>query len=199
MNFPTGRFPVFFSVATNLVDTEIFILKPIEESPPMSAGRGDSEKFHTAHKRSRLRANWQWKELDCCNSSDALLMNIFCHPEVLERSPVRALLGIESKAVPEFGFKPRTPLLKAKRDNTEIDMKLGELLVEAKLTESNFQFASVALISRYRDLEEIFDVSELPTRNGKQGGYQLIRGTLAAYRHGLQFLCSLRCSPSGPN
>ena len=59
-------------------------------------------------------------------------------------------------------------------------MKLGELLVEAKLTESNFQFASVALISRYRDLEEIFDVSELPTRNGKQGGYQLIRGTLAA-------------------
>jgi hypothetical protein len=152
------------------------------------------EKAHTAHKRSRLRANWKWKELDCCNSSDALLMNIFCHPEVLDRSPVRALLGIESKAVPEFGFKPRTPLLKAKRDNTEIDMKLGELLVEAKLTESNFQFASVELISRYRDLEEIFDVAELPMRNGKQGGYQLIRGTLAAYATGCSFcvLCDAR-------
>ena len=45
MNFPTVRFPVFFSVATNLVDMEIFILKPIEESPPMSAGRGDWKKF----------------------------------------------------------------------------------------------------------------------------------------------------------
>ena len=152
------------------------------------------EKVHTAHKRSRLRSNWQWKELDCCNSSDALLMNIFCHPEVLDRSPVRALLGIESKAVPEFGFKPRTPLHKGKRDNTEIDMKLGELLVEAKLTESNFQSASVELISRYRDLEEIFDVSELPTRNGKQGGYQLIRGTLAAHATGCSFcvLCDAR-------
>jgi hypothetical protein len=145
------------------------------------------EKVHTAYKRSRLRANWQWKELDCCNSSDALLMSIFCHPEVLDRSPVRALLGIESKAVPEFGFKPRTPLHKGKRDNTEIDMKLGELLVEAKLTESNFQFASIGLISRYCDLEEIFDVAELPTRNGKQCGYQLIRGALAANATGCSF------------
>ncbi|HET9099397.1 MAG TPA: hypothetical protein VFN62_03325 [Acidobacteriaceae bacterium] len=152
------------------------------------------EKVHTAYKRSRLRSNWQWKELDCCNSSDALLMSVFCHPNVLDQPAVRALLGIESKADPEFGYKPRTPLHKGKRDNTEIDMKIGELLVEAKLTESNFQFASVGLISRYRDLEAVFDVSELPSRNGKQCGYQLIRGALAAFAAGCSFcvLCDAR-------
>ncbi len=35
------------------------------------------KKVHTASRRMRLRCNWQWKELDCCSSSDALLMNIF--------------------------------------------------------------------------------------------------------------------------
>lgn len=139
------------------------------------------EKTHTAYKRVRLRCNWQWKELDCSNSSDALLMNIFCHPEVMAQASTRAMLGIPLNAVPEFGFKPRTPLQNGKSDNTEVDMKLGELLVEAKLTESDFQCASPGLISRYRDLEAVFDLSELPTRNGKQSGYQLIRGTLAAH------------------
>lgn len=152
------------------------------------------EKVHSAYKRSRLRSNWQWKELDCCNSSDALLMSIFCHPDVLDQPLARVLLGIESKAVPEFGFKPRTPLQTGKRDNTGIDMKIGELLVEAKLTESDFQSAGFGLISRYRDLEAVFDLSELPTRNGKQCGYQLIRGVLAAYAMGCSFcvLCDAR-------
>jgi hypothetical protein len=139
------------------------------------------EKVHTASKRSRARANWQWKELDCANSSDALLMNIFCHPEVMTSANVRAMLGVESNVVPEFGFKPRTPLQKGGRDNTEIDMRVDHLLVEAKLTESDFQSARFDLICRYRDLEAVFDLAELPMRNGMQGGYQLIRGTLAAY------------------
>jgi hypothetical protein len=139
------------------------------------------EKVHTAYKRSRLRSNWQWKELDCCNSSDALLMSIFCHPDAMEQSAARGMLGIESKAVPEFGFKPRTPLQNGNGDATEIDMKIGDLLVEAKLTESDFQSAGPGLISRYRDLETVFDTAELPTRNGKQCAYQLIRGVLAAY------------------
>ena len=139
------------------------------------------EKVHTASKRSRVRANWQWKELDCANSSDALLMNIFCHPEVMTSPNVRAMLGVESNAVPEFGFKPRTPLEGGRRDNTEIDMRVDNLLVEAKLTESDFQLARFDLIHRYRDLERVFDLSELPMRNDRYSGYQLIRGTLAAY------------------
>ena len=139
------------------------------------------EKAHTASKRARVRANWQWKELDCANSSDALLMNIFCHPEVMTSAGVRAMLGIAPDEVPAFGFKPRTPLRGGKRDNTEIDMRIDNLLVEAKLTEADFQSARFELICRYRDLEAVFDVPELPVRNGKHTCYQLIRGTLAAY------------------
>lgn len=144
-------------------------------------------KVHTAFKRSRARANWQWRELDCAHSSDALLMSIFCYPEVMESSWVQAMLGVEATDAPEFGFKPRTPLHDGKRDNTEIDMKLGSLLVEAKLTESDFQAARFQLLSRYRDLEMVFDVSELPIREGRHLSYQLIRGTLAAYAMGCSF------------
>lgn len=139
------------------------------------------EKVHSASKRSRVRANWQWKELDCANSSDALLMNIFCHPEVMTSTSVRAMLGVALNTIPEFGFKPRTPLQRDRRDNTEIDMKVDNLLVEAKLTESDFQFAKFDLVCRYRDLETVFDLSVLPVRDEKYSCYQLIRGTLAAY------------------
>jgi hypothetical protein len=145
------------------------------------------DKVHTASKRSRVRANWQWKELDCANSSDALLMNIFCHPEVINCVSVRAMLGIESNTAPEFGFRPRTPLKGNRGDHTEIDMRVGDLLVEAKLTESDFQSAKLSLISRYYDLETVFDLSKLPLRNGKQSGYQLMRGALAAYATGCSF------------
>jgi hypothetical protein len=138
-------------------------------------------KVHTASKRMRVRADWQWKELDCANSSDALLMNIFCYPGVTGIGKLCGLLGIEEGSVPDFGFKPRTPLRAGKRDNTEIDMRIGDLLLEAKLTESGFQSARVQLIERYRDLDAAFDVAELPMRDGRYLGYQLVRGVLAAY------------------
>jgi hypothetical protein len=152
------------------------------------------EKVHTASRRMRVRSNWQWKELDCCSSSDALLMNIFCYPKVFAGRGTRTLLSTEQNAEPEFGFKPRVPLHRGMRDCTEVDMKIGELLVEAKLTESDFQWASPRLISRYRDLETVFDCSQLPMRKGRYGGYQLIRRTLAASALQLSFcvLCDAR-------
>lgn len=145
------------------------------------AWRRRLDKAHTSYRRARVRANWCWKELDCSNSSDALLMNIFCYPELTTVPAVRALLGNDLSELPEFGFKPRTPLSNGRYDNTEIDMKLGGLLVEAKLTESDFQLADPRLVHRYRDLESVFDTRDLPHRRGKQVGYQLIRGALAAY------------------
>jgi hypothetical protein len=156
------------------------------------------KKVHTAHKRVRARADWQWMELDCANSSDALLMNVFCYPGVMESAGVRAMLGVAADAEPEFGVKPRTPLRGGKRDgmtdNTEVDMRLGDLLVEAKLTESDFQTARPSLVERYRDAEDVFDVAELPMRGGRVLGYQLIRGTLAAYASGCSFcvVCDAR-------
>jgi hypothetical protein len=73
-------------------------------------------KTHTAHRRVRARADWQWMELDCANSSDALLMNIFCHPEVFSEGrlnpTVANLLGVHTNAQPNFGIHPGVPLKK---------------------------------------------------------------------------------------
>jgi hypothetical protein len=133
-------------------------------------------------------------ELDCANSSDALLMNIFCYPGALRRAQLCALLGVEPGVTPEFGFRARVPLLNGRGDRTEVDMRLGALLVEAKLTEGAFQPAPPRLMSRYRDLEEVFDCAELQTSGGAFRGYQIIRGVLAAYATDSSFvlLCDER-------
>lgn len=41
------------------------------------------EKIHSRAARSLPRNERAWRELDSCMSSDALLMNVFCHPSVL--------------------------------------------------------------------------------------------------------------------
>jgi hypothetical protein len=66
-------------------------------------------------------------------------------------------------------------------------MKLGGLLVEAKLTEGDFQRAPTRLLERYRDVDEVFDASELPVCDGVVRGWQLIRGVLAAHATGGSF------------
>jgi len=125
-------------------------------------------KVHTAHRRSRTRADWPWMELDCANSSDALLMNIFCHPQVFDGDTlvpaVARLLGVEPTAYPIFGIRPRVPLRSGLKDRTEIDLQLNNLFVEAKLTETSFQTARPSLIERYRDLETVFDIDRLPRK-----------------------------------
>src|SRR5215831_5512391 len=96
-------------------------------------------KIHAQARRSLPRQDRPWKELDSCMSSDALLMNIFCCPRVCASKTIALMLGAEITDVPEFGYKARAPLLNGKSDRTEVDMKLGHLLVEAKLTENDFQ------------------------------------------------------------
>ncbi len=119
-------------------------------------------KVHSSARTSLPKTDRRWCELDSCNSSDALLMNVFCHPETFSNSTVRLLLAVEDNAVPEFGFKPRIPLTPGKFDRTEVDMRLGTLLVEAKLTESDFQSKSRDVVNSYRDFAEIFDRRSLP-------------------------------------
>ncbi|MEO8736339.1 MAG: hypothetical protein ABI380_07335, partial [Edaphobacter sp.] len=149
-------------------------------------------KVHTASRRNRARSDWQWMELDTANSSDALLMNIFCHPGVFNEGAlnprVASLLNVELTTQPCFGINPGVPLRSGKSgranrvDRTEIDLQLGNLFVEAKLTETSFQNARPHLIERYRDLETVFDISRLPwTVDGIVKGYQLIRNVLAAF------------------
>jgi hypothetical protein len=88
-------------------------------------------KVHTGSRKAQPRAGWRWMELDCANSSDALLMNIFCYRRTLSNPALSSMLGIRSGLVPQFGFRPEIPLRSGRTDRTEIDMKLGTLMVEA--------------------------------------------------------------------
>ena len=114
-------------------------------------------------------------------SSDALLMNIFCCPYVADDPRVLGLLGIEAAELPQFGWRARVPLTNGLADRTEVDMKLGNMLFEAKLTESDFQTCAPAVVRGYRDFEEVFDATDLPHDGTRLLSYQLIRNVLAAY------------------
>ena len=164
-----------------------------------------------------------WAELDSCNSSDALLMNVFCYPRVFDDGRVLSMLGVDHQpsvrqrsnvdmlqavaerrntlaqhvsagvasapdpesrkddTLPEFGFKPRVPLLNGHFDRTEVDLRLGDLLIEAKLTESDFQSREREFVNAYRDFADVFNRRDLPQTRERYLSYQLIRNVLAAY------------------
>jgi Restriction Endonuclease associating with ARP len=153
-------------------------------------------KVHAQARTALPRADRRWRELDSCTSSDALLMNIFCCPGVCNSKAVTAMLGTEPDDVPEFGYRARVPMKsapngKVRFDRTEVDMKLGTLLVEAKLTENDFQNAPAELVASYRDLEEVFEISTLPRSGDRYVSYQLVRNVLAAHTGGLSFCVML--------
>ncbi len=128
-----------------------------------------------------------WCELDAATSSDALLMNVFCYPRVLHTARLCSLLGVAPGTVPIFGYHPKIPVQPAYSaaqhfpDRTEVDMRLGPLLVEAKLTESDFQFAPARLLERYPGFTAVFDRDLLHFTQRGVCSYQLIRGVLAAH------------------
>jgi hypothetical protein len=140
------------------------------------------EKVHTHGRRSLpSREQGRWRELDSCTSSDALLMNIFCHPSASRDGRISALMGAAPVTSPCFGYKARVPLANGRFDRTEIDLRLGDLLVEAKLTEGDFQSAEKRVLQGYRDFTEVFDCESLPQTEDRYVSYQLIRNVLAAY------------------
>src|SRR5207247_10479622 len=110
---------------------------------------------HSQGRRSLPAKDGLWRELDSSLSSDALLMNIFCYPGVTRRTEVCGILGIEPGSLPEFGFMPRVPLFSEATERTEVDMKLGSVLIDAKLTEGDFQILSADLVEHYRYLRHV--------------------------------------------
>ena len=66
-------------------------------------------KAHTAKRQARptgpMEDTRTWRELDSANSSDALLMNVFCYPRILHNRKFCALLGIDPGLEPEFGIR----------------------------------------------------------------------------------------------
>ena len=144
-------------------------------------------KVHTGAREALPRTDRRWCELDSSNSSDALLMNIFCFPGTLRQQGVFNLIGTEERACPQFGVRARVPLSNGRADRTEIDMRLGSVLLEAKLTEAGFQTAPVQLVENYRDFKEVFDCGILPRDKNRYFSYQLIRNVLAAQAHQCSF------------
>ncbi|MGA7339199.1 MAG: hypothetical protein WBE72_00460 [Terracidiphilus sp.] len=130
------------------------------------------DKVHAQAARTLPKAERRWRELDSSMSSDALLMNVFCTPGVAESAPVRNALGVEDDAAPVFGWKARVPLVRqassparlnsGRFDRTEVDMRFGSLLVEAKLTESDFQTRAAQIVEAYRDFDRVFERDLLP-------------------------------------
>jgi hypothetical protein len=66
-------------------------------------------------------------------------------------------------------------------------MRLGNLLVEAKLTESDFQRKSGEIVEGYRDFKEVFNPKRLPRAKDVYASYQLLRNVLAAHALGCSF------------
>jgi len=118
------------------------------------------------------------RELESSNSSDALLMNVFCVPD-LPKSLLK-LLPCEVHGEPAFGFHPKLKLLAGKKDNTEVDMLWGGMLVEAKLTEIDFTKKELKKVLQYEDVEKVFDLSAITLEGHIVQGYQLIRNVLTA-------------------
>ena len=119
----------------------------------------------------------KWRELDSCMSSDALLMNVFCTPGVVDSVALRRMLGVDTSESPVFGWKARVPLASGLFDRTEVDMRWGGLLVEAKLTETDFQERKAEIVEAYRDFDEVFEREELPR----------VQVVTARRRHAIEF------------
>jgi len=73
----------------------------------------------------------------------------------------------------EFGVSGNVPLQNGKPDTTELDMRVGNIVCEAKLTESDFTSQRATVVEAYRDLHAVFDGNLLfppesvTTKNGE--------------------------------
>jgi hypothetical protein len=126
------------------------------------------EKIHAQGRAlPKAESGRRWRELDSSMSSDALLMNFFCGLGAADLPAVRRAMGVDGEGEPVFGWKARVPLKagpdgRAKFDRTEVDLRWGGLLVEAKLTESDFQVREARIVEAYRDFDEVFERDLLP-------------------------------------
>jgi hypothetical protein len=135
-------------------------------------------------------------EMQSSNSSDALLMNIFCHPDICRWKGVEKLLEEELGSI-SFGFPGQVHINGGQPDSTEIDMALAGVFVEAKLTESDFTQKRADIVERYDTLLNIFHVDALPRVGDEYDNYQIIRNLLAAIQHNRRHI--LLCDERRPD
>ena len=132
-------------------------------------------------------------EMQSSNSSDALLMNIFCHPRINKWNGPKKLLSLEA-INPIFGYKPGVLKNRNIKDDTEIDMVIGDIFFEAKLTETDFTKKHIMRVLEYNNLDTVFNLNLLTKKNNQIEGYQIIRNILAAYQcnKSHRLICDIR-------
>lgn len=128
-------------------------------------------------------------EMDSCMSSDALLMSVFCYPRIVT-GKVAALLRVKEGEIPAFGVDGRVQRLTSGPDATEIDMIMGNVHVESKLTEGSFTSTAISILNEYADFSRTFELRMLPRDVQEDSraeeiirGYQLVRNVLAIVPH----------------
>lgn len=137
-------------------------------------------------------------EMQSSNSSDALAMNIFCHPKFMEWKEIYQLFQLPPKFSIEFGFNPKiqkTVNNKIEYDSTEVDVFINNSIIgECKLTESDFTSKSKNVVEQYKEFKNVFYFDKLLQDENQYFNYQLIRNILAANQHDCRFIlfCDMR-------
>lgn len=130
-------------------------------------------------------------EMQSSNSSDALLMNIFCYPKINEWKGVKQLLLVNDLSQLKFGYEPGISLRDGTVDRTEVDLYIqdgeNKIFCESKLTETDFVFEPLPKFERYTHFDTVFESKYLPVFNGETANYQLVRNILAAYEFNAKF------------
>jgi hypothetical protein len=149
------------------------------------------EKPHPSPQSLPMSMRGEARELDSSNSSDALVMNVFCHPETVASDALAHLFRLDQMLEPTFGFRAQIPKRLDSHERTEVDMLIDgppPVLIEGKLTEESFTEKCPYVVESYRDLHRAFNVDKLPFRQGCYQEYQLIRNILAAYDRQARFV-----------
>lgn len=149
----------------------------------------------------KILSNPQWKrrlgkthpklqdtfEMQSSNSSDAILMNIFCNPKLIIWTGIKKLFNITDFDDFLFGWKP--DFSNEKLVSTEIDLKFNDIIIEAKLTEDDFQSQGPEIVEAYDNFSLVFDCTLLElNKKGEYRNYQLIRNILTAYKCEYRFI-----------
>lgn len=121
-------------------------------------------------------------EMQSSSSSDALLMNIFCHPMIAKWAGIRKILGNSMETI-TFGVPGAVSKNNGQPDKTEIDMELPGLFCEAKLTEPHFTQMRPEVVESYDRFQETFHSDALQRIGADYDNYQIIRNLLAAKEH----------------
>jgi hypothetical protein len=166
---------IFENIQDNFFDESF---EEIEKS--LTQNEGKDKRFSKPHTQIK-----NVLELQSSNSSDALLMNIFCHPKIKSWKGIQTLLKIDAAFELAFAHYPGVLLKNESKDSTEVDLfiKSGDKLIycESKLTEGDFVYKPKAHFERYKNIKKVFDIDRLPVVRGEIANYQLVRNILAAH------------------